>query len=89
MLKLDVTHIADRLRKRLAELEAGAEVAAKDVRALLTPEQSAAMEATWAEQQAAELDSLHFFMACFSFELRAALSDKQKFVFWGNVATKW
>lgn len=52
MPKLDATHIADRLRKRLAELQAGAEVAAKDVRALLTPEQSAAMEAAWAEQQA-------------------------------------
>lgn len=51
MPKLDATHIADRLRKRLAELEAGAEVAAKDIRALLTPEQTAAMEAAWAEQQ--------------------------------------
>jgi len=51
MPKLDATHIADRLRKRLAELEAGAEVAAKDIRALLTAEQKAAMEAAWAEQQ--------------------------------------
>ena len=51
MPKLDATHIADRLRKRLAELQAGADVAAKDVRALLTPEQTAAMEAAWAEQQ--------------------------------------
>jgi hypothetical protein len=51
MPKLDATHIADRLRKRLAELEAGAEVAAKDIRALLTAEQTAAMEAAWAEQQ--------------------------------------
>jgi hypothetical protein len=38
MPKLDATHIAERLRKRLAELEAGADVAAKDVRALLTPD---------------------------------------------------
>ena len=51
MPKLDATHIADRLRKRLAELEAGTELAAKDIRALLTPEQTAAMEAAWAEQQ--------------------------------------
>ena len=51
MPKLDATHIADRLRKRLAELQAGADVAAKDVRALLTAEQLAAMEAAWAEQQ--------------------------------------
>lgn len=51
MPKLDATHIAERLRKRLAELEAGADVAAKDVRALLTLEQTAAMEAAWAEQQ--------------------------------------
>jgi hypothetical protein len=51
MPKLDATHIAERLRKRLAELEAGVEVAAKDIRALVTPEQTAAMEAAWAEQQ--------------------------------------
>ena len=51
MPKLDATHIAERLRSRLAELEAGAEVAAKDVRALLTSQQTAAMEAAWAEQQ--------------------------------------
>ena len=51
MPKLDATHIAERLRSRLAELEAGAEVAAKDIRALLTAEQTAAMEAAWAEQQ--------------------------------------
>ena len=51
MPKLDATHIADRLRKRLADLEAGAEVAAKDIRALLTVEQAAAMETAWTEQQ--------------------------------------
>ena len=32
MPKLDATHIAERLRIRLAELEAGKEVAAKDTR---------------------------------------------------------
>jgi hypothetical protein len=52
MPKLDATHIAERLRTRLAELQAGAEVAAKDVRALLTSQQTAAMEAAWTEQQA-------------------------------------
>jgi hypothetical protein len=52
MPKLDATHIAQRLRKRLADLEAGIEVAARDIRALLTPEQIAAMDAAWAEQQA-------------------------------------
>lgn len=51
MPKLDATHIAERLRSRLADLEAGVEVAAKDIRALLTPEQIAAMDAAWAEQQ--------------------------------------
>ncbi len=51
MPKLDATHIAERLRSRLAEFQAGAKVAAKGIRALLTVEQSAAMEAAWAEQQ--------------------------------------
>ena len=51
MPKLDATHIAERLHTRLADLEAGAEVAAKDIRALLTPSQIAAMDAAWAEQQ--------------------------------------
>jgi hypothetical protein len=51
MPKLDATHIAERLRSRLADLEAGKEVAAKDIRALLTPSQIAAMDAAWAEQQ--------------------------------------
>ena len=51
MPKLDATHIAERLRSRLADLEAGVEVAAKELRALLTPEQITAMDAAWAEQQ--------------------------------------
>ena len=51
MPKLDATHIAERLHTRLADLEAGKEVAAKDIRALLTPSQIAAMDAAWAEQQ--------------------------------------
>jgi hypothetical protein len=51
MPKLDATHIAERLHTRLADLEAGKEVAAKDIRALLTPSQIATMDAAWAEQQ--------------------------------------
>jgi hypothetical protein len=51
MPKLDATHIAERLRSRLADLEAGKEVATKEIRALLTPEQIAAMDAAWMEQQ--------------------------------------
>ena len=52
MPKLDGTHIVERLNKRLAELRNGDAVAARDVRALLTPEQVIAMDAAWAEQQA-------------------------------------
>jgi len=52
MPKLDVTHIVKRLNKRLAELRNGDVVAARDVRALLTPEQETAMDAAWGEQQA-------------------------------------
>ncbi len=52
MPKLDGTHIADRLRKRLDQLQNGEEVAARDIRALLTDVQLADIEAAWAEQQA-------------------------------------
>jgi len=52
MPKLDGTHIASRLRERLEELREGKEVAPRDLRALLTEEQQAAIDATWAEQQA-------------------------------------
>jgi len=52
MPKLDGTHIADRLRKRLDQLQNGEEVAARDMRALLTDEQLADIDAAWAEQQA-------------------------------------
>lgn len=51
MPKLDLTHIADRLKARLAELKAGKEVAAREIRALLNDEQLAAMDAAWVEQQ--------------------------------------
>jgi tRNA(Glu) U13 pseudouridine synthase TruD len=51
MPKLDGTQIADRLRGRLEEMRRGEEVAARDLRALLTAEQQVAMDAAWAEQQ--------------------------------------
>jgi len=51
MPKLDGTHIVERLKKRIAELEAGEEVAAKDIRALLTDEQQAALNNAWTEQE--------------------------------------
>lgn len=51
MPKLDGTQIADRLQGRLEEMRRGQEVAARDLRALLTAEQQAAMDAAWAEQQ--------------------------------------
>ena len=51
MPKLDDTHLADRIRKRIADLEADKEVAAKDIRAVLTNEQQAAIDTAWAEQQ--------------------------------------
>ncbi len=52
MPKLDGTHIVERLRGRLDELRVGKEVAARDLRALLTAKQVAEMDASWAEQQA-------------------------------------
>ena len=52
MPKLDGTHIADRLQGRLEEMQRGEEVAARDLRALLTDKQEAAMDAAWAAQQA-------------------------------------
>jgi hypothetical protein len=51
MPKLDGTQIADRLQGRLEEMRRGQEVAARDLRALLTAEQQVAMDAAWAEQQ--------------------------------------
>jgi hypothetical protein len=51
MPKLDGTHLPGRLRERLTDLKAGKEVAARDIKALLSDEQIAAMEAAWGEQQ--------------------------------------
>lgn len=52
MPKLDLTHIAERLKARLANLKEGKEVAAREIRALLNDEQLTVMDAAWAEQQA-------------------------------------
>jgi hypothetical protein len=51
MPKLDGTHLPSRLESRLSELRAGKEVAARDIRVLLTDEQIAEMDAAWAAQQ--------------------------------------
>lgn len=51
MPALDGTQIADRLKQRLEKLRNGEEVAARDIRVLLSDEQVAAMDAAWAEQQ--------------------------------------
>jgi hypothetical protein len=52
MPKLDGTHILQRLTERLAKLEAGEEIAAKEIRSLLTPEQQQELDDLWEEQQA-------------------------------------
>ena len=51
MPKLKNIQTADRLRKRIAELERGEEIAAKDVKALLTDVQMAQLDAAWQEQE--------------------------------------
>ena len=52
MPKLDGTHLPERLAQRLADLKADKEVAARDVKALLSDEQIVAMDEAWEEQQA-------------------------------------
>ena len=51
MAALNKGQILDRLRNRLELLRQGEDVAARDLRALLTHEQIAAMDSAWAEQQ--------------------------------------
>jgi hypothetical protein len=51
MPKLDGTHLPERLAARLADLESGKEVAARDIKALLSDEQVDAMDLSWAVQQ--------------------------------------
>jgi hypothetical protein len=51
MPKVKDVYLSERIRKRIAELEAGEEVPAKDIRAVLTDEQLADIDAAWAKQQ--------------------------------------
>ena len=51
MPKVNATQLPERIRKRIDELEAGIEVDAKDIRAVLTAEQQMKLDAAWAEQQ--------------------------------------
>ena len=51
MPKVNDTHLPQRIKKRIDELEAGIEVDVKDIRAVLTVEQLAKLDAAWAKQQ--------------------------------------
>ena len=51
MPKLDATHTIARLTRRLEQLKAGEEVPAKDIKAILSDEQIAELDAAWKEQQ--------------------------------------
>lgn len=51
MPKLNITHLPTRLKERLEKLERGEEVAAKDIKSLLSDEQIKRMEKAWAEQE--------------------------------------
>jgi hypothetical protein len=51
MPKVKDVYLSERIRKRIAELEAGEEVPAKDIKAVLTDEQLADIDAAWAKQQ--------------------------------------
>lgn len=52
MPKLDPFQISSRLHDKLEDLRASKEVAARDLKALLSDERMAAMQQAWAEQQA-------------------------------------
>jgi len=51
MPKLNDLQLAERIRQRIAQLEADEEIAAKDVRALLSNAQHTELEAAWQRQQ--------------------------------------
>lgn len=51
MPKIDATQLTNRIHARLADLKTGKEVSIRDIKALLSDEQIAAMEAEWQEQQ--------------------------------------
>jgi hypothetical protein len=52
MPKLDGTHILQRLTERISQLKAGEEIAAKEIRSLLTTKQQQELDDLWEEQQA-------------------------------------
>jgi len=52
MPKLDGTHLPERLANRLADLQSGKEVSARDIKALLDDEQVNAIQTAWSDQQA-------------------------------------
>lgn len=51
MPKLDGTHILERLTKRIEQLEAGDEIADKEIRSLLNDAQRADLDSAWEQQQ--------------------------------------
>ncbi|MFN5098084.1 hypothetical protein [Limnohabitans sp.] len=51
MPKLDGTHILERLTKRIEQLEAGDEIADKEIRSLLNDAQRAELDSAWEQQQ--------------------------------------
>jgi hypothetical protein len=52
MPKLDGTLLPERLANRLADLQSGKEVSARDIKALLSDEQVNVMHTAWSDQQA-------------------------------------
>jgi len=52
MPKLDGTHLPERLANRLADLQSGKEISARDIKALLNDQQVNAMQTAWSDQQA-------------------------------------
>jgi hypothetical protein len=52
MPKLDGTHLPERLANRLADLQSGKEVSARDIKTLLNDQQVNLMQTAWSEQQA-------------------------------------
>lgn len=52
MPKLNITHLPERIKQRIEELERGEQLEARDINALLNKEQQQALKAAWAVQQA-------------------------------------
>jgi hypothetical protein len=52
MPKLNITHLPERLQKRLEQLERGEALEARDINALLNDEQKQRLMKAWSEQQA-------------------------------------